>query len=97
MRIDLNISAARGANEASGAKSGQGSAGSVAGATTDAVRFSLGRASVQALSAAVGQMPEIRQERVAALSQMISQGSYQVSAEQLAEALIRHATGSSSS
>jgi len=50
---------------------------------------------VQALTASVHQLPEIRQERVAALTQMIQNRTYRVGAEQVAEALISHMTGRS--
>jgi anti-sigma28 factor (negative regulator of flagellin synthesis) len=45
---------------------------------------------VQALAAKVNDVPEIRQERVAALAKAVRDGSYQVSPEQTAEALISH-------
>jgi flagellar biosynthesis anti-sigma factor FlgM len=97
MRIDLNIAGARGSNEAARGNVGQNSASPASGRTSDAARFSSGRASVQALSATVQQMAEIRQERVTALTQMISSGSYQVSSKQLAAALITHMTEPASS
>jgi anti-sigma28 factor (negative regulator of flagellin synthesis) len=43
---------------------------------------------VQALVAEVNHLPEVRQEKVAALSRVISQGNYRVTPQQTAEALL---------
>ena len=92
MRIDLNrnIPGAQGSEEPTrtGVREAARSPG-VEGAE-DAAKLSWGRASVQALSASVHQLPEIRQERVAALAQMIRTDTYQVTAEQIADRLISH-------
>ena len=54
----------------------------------DSTQLSTDQANVQALSAAVLQLPEIRQDRVAALTEQVQKGSYQVTAQQTAEALL---------
>lgn len=46
------------------------------------------RARLDALPAQLNRLPEVRQEKVAALGRAISQGDYQVSAEQTAEAML---------
>jgi len=65
-------------------------AGSGSGLASDTAKLSTGQRAVQALAAKVNEVPEIRQERVAALAQAVRDGSYQVSPEQTAEALISH-------
>jgi flagellar biosynthesis anti-sigma factor FlgM len=47
----------------------------------------------QALTAAVSELPEIRQDRVAALAELIRNGNYAVTSKQTAEALISHMAG----
>ena len=93
MRIDLNITGAQGSNQAPRTNQGKEPANSAARTTEDAARFSSGRTSVHALSAAVQQMPEIRQERVAALAEMIKSGNYKVDSAQVAGALITQTAG----
>jgi flagellar biosynthesis anti-sigma factor FlgM len=48
------------------------------------------QAQVQALAAQVLQFPEVRQEKVNALRQVVLNGSYQPSPDQTAGALFRH-------
>jgi anti-sigma28 factor (negative regulator of flagellin synthesis) len=43
---------------------------------------------VQALAAQVNELPEIRQEKVAALGRAVQSGNYQVTPEQTADALL---------
>jgi flagellar biosynthesis anti-sigma factor FlgM len=50
--------------------------------SSDAVKFS-------SLSNALSSVPEIRQERVAAISQQLQNGSYSVSDHQIAQAVLR--------
>ena len=92
MRIDLNrsIPGAQGSEESSRASARPASTGKGIEPAADAAEVSWGRASVQALTASVHQLPEIRQERVAALSQMIRSDTYRVTPEQMADALITH-------
>jgi len=64
--------------------------------TPEADGASLSTAStVSALAAQLRQMPDVRQERVAALKQAIQNGEYQVSDEQIANALHAQVFGSS--
>jgi flagellar biosynthesis anti-sigma factor FlgM len=58
------------------------------GAGNDSATLSVDQAKVQALASAVYQLPEIRQEKVAALSRSIREGNYHVTPEQTAEALV---------
>lgn len=94
MRIDLNANVGPtldtgGAGKAgSRAVSGAGSA-AVEG---DRMQLSTDQVRVQTLSAAVLQLPEIRQEKVAALAEQVQKGSYPVSAEPTAEALLSAVT-----
>ena len=90
MRVDLN------ANVGQTADAGQtGKAGSrvVSGAGNavpegDRTQLSADQVKVQALSAAVLQLPEIRQDKVAALAEQVQKGTYAVGAGQTAEALL---------
>ncbi len=54
-------------------------------------KFSWDESRVRSLSTAVAELPEIRQERVAALAESVRNGTYAVTAGQTAEALITHA------
>ena len=92
MRIDLSAispehpdpgqSAKSGSQVASGVRSAEGLGGG------DATKLSLDQGGVQNLASQVNQLPEIRQEKVAALQRAISEGSYGVTTGQSAEALI---------
>jgi flagellar biosynthesis anti-sigma factor FlgM len=62
--------------------------GSVLG--EDQAQLSGAHVQVQALTAQVLQFPEIRQEKVNTLRQLVLGGSYQPSANQLAEAVLAH-------
>src|SRR5208282_5335482 len=53
----------------------------------DQAEFSADNATIQQLKANLSQMPEVRQERVNALRQAVSSGSYQVSDQQLSDAI----------
>jgi flagellar biosynthesis anti-sigma factor FlgM len=56
----------------------------------DQAQFSGARGRVQALAKQVLQFPEIRQEKVDALRQVVLDGSYQISSKQLAGAVFAH-------
>lgn len=71
----------------SGAQVASGSAGDL---TAGSAKLSWDQGRIQALSEAVSQLPDIRQERIAALAQMVQSGSYTVNAEQTAEAVMAH-------
>jgi negative regulator of flagellin synthesis FlgM len=53
----------------------------------DQVQFSVDNDSIQQLKTSLSQVPEVRQERVNALRQAVSDGSYQVSDQQLSDAM----------
>ena len=53
----------------------------------DKTQFSIDGGTVQQLKSALSQLPEVRQERVNALRQAVNNGSYQVSNQQLADAI----------
>jgi flagellar biosynthesis anti-sigma factor FlgM len=63
-------------------------------ADVDGASLSTG-SSVSALAAQVQQMPDVRQNRVDALKQAVESGQYQVSDEQIADALQAQVFGSS--
>jgi flagellar biosynthesis anti-sigma factor FlgM len=89
MRIDLNANVGPTADAGQAGKTGSRvglGAGSVEEA--DSAQLSTDQVKVQALSAAVLQLPEIRQEKVAALAAQVQKGNYQVGAQQTAEALL---------
>jgi flagellar biosynthesis anti-sigma factor FlgM len=92
MRIDLNAiipeapDPGQSAKTASQAASGSTSAAGLAGGDTAQLSPDQGR--VQQLASQVNQLPEIRQDKVAALQRAIQDGSYQVTPGQAAEALI---------
>jgi anti-sigma28 factor (negative regulator of flagellin synthesis) len=95
MRIDLNPAmpqavdsgpSAKPAFNSSSGTAGRGSIADVADLSTDYVR-------VQALATAVSQLPEIRQDKVAALAEKVRSGNYAVTSEQTAEALLSDMTG----
>ena len=95
MRIDLNqrIPGAHGSEDAKRTGSPSSARASATQASqSDAAQLSAGPGSVQTLEARVHQLPEVRAERVAALSAMIESGSYRVGAGQIAEALLAHMT-----
>jgi flagellar biosynthesis anti-sigma factor FlgM len=91
MRIDLNAiipeapDPGQSAKSAAQATSGSSSPGLAGG---DTANLSQDRGRVQQLAAQVIQLPEIRQDKVAALQRAIQEGSYQVTPGQSAEALI---------
>ena len=53
----------------------------------DQAQLSVDNGTIQQLKANLSQVPEVRQERVSALRQAISSGSYQVSDQQLSNAI----------
>ncbi len=53
----------------------------------DQAELSVDGGKVQQLQSSLSQLPEVRQERVNALSQAVSNGSYQISDQQLSEAI----------
>ncbi len=59
-----------------------------AAAAGDQTRLSLDQGRIQTLAAQASGVPEIRQEKVAALARLVSGGQYRVSAQQTAEAIV---------
>jgi len=55
--------------------------------TTDEAQFSVDSGKVQQLKSSLSGVPEVRQDRVAALQQSIASGTYKVSGQQIAEAM----------
>lgn len=96
MRIDPNQGAQRlpenennvAGNPSAASQSRASAAGNPLG--EDQAQLSGAHAQVQALAAQVAQFPEVRQEKVSALKQVVADGSYQVSAKQVAGALFGH-------
>lgn len=95
MRIDLSLGIGQTTGSASAEKvdtpSGGGPgntelAADVANPSADYVR-------AQALTVTLSQLPEMRQEKVAALAELVRSGNYAVSSEQTAEALMAHLSG----
>ncbi len=90
MRIDLSNNNPLQADLASSVRPGTRADASAAnsGATGNSTELSSNQLSAAALTAAVEQVPEVRQDKVAALGGQVRSGTYQVSAEQTAEAMI---------
>jgi negative regulator of flagellin synthesis FlgM len=70
----------------SGSSSQQSSAAAIS-SNQDRTQLSGDSTTVQQLKASLAQVPEVRQQRVAALRQAVGNGSYQVSDEQLSDAI----------
>jgi anti-sigma28 factor (negative regulator of flagellin synthesis) len=92
MRIDLGLGIGQPTDSAgpgkvdtpsSGRLSNSGSAADVAHASADYVR-------AQGLAATLSQLPEVRQEKVAALAELVRSGNYSVTSDQTAGALMAH-------
>ena len=94
MRIDLNSQAqAPAENEKSSAASPANTASRTAaegGLGEDQAQLSGVHAQVQALASQAAQLPEIRQEKVNALRQVVLAGNYNPKAGQIAAALFGH-------
>lgn len=94
MRIDLNPEPqplpenGRTNTQTASSAAGQSSVGSLAG--EDQAQLSGVHAQIQALTAQASQLPEVDQEKVSALRQMVLGNGYQPSSEQVAEALFAH-------
>lgn len=90
MRIDLNANVGQAEDAGPAGKAGVrvlAGAGS-AGQEGDSAQLSTDAVKLQALSASVLQLPEIRQDKVAALAEQVQKGNYRVAAQQTAEALL---------
>jgi flagellar biosynthesis anti-sigma factor FlgM len=93
MRIDLNTSIGQMADAAEATQSSLKSSSSPAAGQPpcDVASLSSDYGKMQALTAAISGLSDIRQDKVAALSESLRNGTYAVSAEQVAEALVSHA------
>jgi flagellar biosynthesis anti-sigma factor FlgM len=94
MRIDLNH-AAQPLPESSRTNQGpqpRASANSAAGSVLgqDQAQLSGAHVQIQALAAQASQLPEVRQERVQALRQVVQSGNYHPRPEDVAEAMMAH-------
>jgi flagellar biosynthesis anti-sigma factor FlgM len=63
------------------------------GLTPDEAQFSVDGDKVQQLKMGLASVPDIRQDRVAALNRAIEQGSYNVSDEEIAQAMSSELSG----
>jgi flagellar biosynthesis anti-sigma factor FlgM len=94
MRIDLNPGAqplpesGRSGTQNPASAAAQPSAGSALG--EDQAQLSGVHAQIQSLAEQAAQLPEVRQEKVSALREMVLGNSYQPSSEQVAEAVFAH-------
>lgn len=89
MRIDLNSNLLP-PDGTQSVRTGSRSEGPAATGTSvaDSAESSTQSLSAAALTAAVGQVPEVRQEKVAALAEQLRSGTYEVSAGRTAEAMV---------
>ena len=90
MRIDVSGNVGQAADAGQAGKTGSRAAlgGGNAVVAADSTQLSTDQVKIHALSTAVLQLPEIRQDKVAALAEQVRKGAYQVGAQQTAEALL---------
>jgi flagellar biosynthesis anti-sigma factor FlgM len=90
MRIDLNANVGQTPDAGPAGRADSRVASSTGGPVRegDFAQLSTDQVKVRALSTAVLQLPEIRQDRVATLAEQVQNGTYQVTAQQTAEALL---------
>lgn len=95
MRIETNVGVGQTPDAGPGVKTSPSAvARGNAVPSADRAQLSTDQATIQALSAAVLQLPEIRQEKVTALAEQVQKGSYAVPAKQTGEALLTALTTS---
>ena len=87
MRIDLS-SEVRTSESMSPGKAGSRPSEPTAASNREAAELSSQDLSAAALTAAVAQFPELRQEKVAALAEQVRSGRYELSAQKTAEAML---------
>jgi len=92
MRIDLNTSIGHATDPAKSTTAGSSPGVAKTGCSPDVAELSPDYLRVPSLATAASRFPEIRQEKVAALSTAIRSGSYNVSSAQTAESLLAHIT-----
>jgi negative regulator of flagellin synthesis FlgM len=91
MRIDANNRLRETGDAGSAGQASQRATSGAAGQSllgNDTAELSTDQVRVQSLAAEVNQLPEVRQEKVAALSSAVREGTYNVSPEQTAEAMV---------
>ena len=92
MRVDLNAIIPEAPDPSLSTKTStqpaSGSASSTAHIGVDTAKLSPDQARVQQLASQVNQLPEIRQDKVAALQRAVQSGSYAVTPAQTAGALL---------
>jgi flagellar biosynthesis anti-sigma factor FlgM len=92
MRVDAPVSLPENLQPDKVTRSGfstqQGSAGAV-NSGQDQTQFSVDNQTIQQMQANLSQVPEVRQDRVEALRQAVSSGSYQISDQQISDAMAR--------
>jgi anti-sigma28 factor (negative regulator of flagellin synthesis) len=92
MRIDLGVGMNQPTDSARAGdvQTPSGGGQSNAELAADVAKPSADYVRAKALTATLSQLPEVRQERVAALAELVRGGNYAVSSEQTAEALMTH-------
>jgi flagellar biosynthesis anti-sigma factor FlgM len=88
MRIDLGNSLLSAESIGPGKTAVHRAQAESSGECGDVAQLSTSRFSVAGLTAVASQLPEVRQEKVAALAAQLRAGTYDVSAKQTAEAMI---------
>ena len=92
MRIDLNPSSMPEldrSGKAAGAKpAGQEATTSVSTEAVDVAHLSTGSDAVQKLKAQLKAVPDVREARIDAVKQALNEGSFEVSPERIAEAML---------
>jgi negative regulator of flagellin synthesis FlgM len=92
MRIDLNqpprTQLYRSNSSAEAKKTAQQATVGAVSPANDVVALSSGGTAVQTLRAQMDQVPDIRQQRVSELQQAVRQGSFQVSPDRIAGAML---------
>lgn len=96
MRIDLGLGMSQATDSArpGSVQTPSGGGPNNTELATDVAKPSADYVRAQALTATLSQLPEVRQEKVAALVELVRGGNYAVSSEQTAEALMSHLSGS---
>jgi flagellar biosynthesis anti-sigma factor FlgM len=92
MRIDLATTSMqqmeRSQQSQDAARPGQGQAGFIAGNTNDTAELSTSSDAVAALRAQLDCVPDVRQQRVDSLRQMIQAGQFTISPQRIADAML---------
>jgi negative regulator of flagellin synthesis FlgM len=96
MRIDLNPSMLPELGRSNGptdqTKTEAGGSGPALGDSSDVARLSTGSQALQQLKTQLTVVPEIRQQQVDTLKQAIQNGSYEISSQRIATAMLADST-----